>query len=206
MLQYSAVDARLLELLRKLLYIPELKDTRLVGGTALALQLGHRKSIDLDFFGHIESFEDIPGALHHFDNLQLVKQGKSILIFLLDGIKLDIVNYPYPWLRDPVSENGLRLAHLEDIAAMKLGAVTGRGTKKDFYDLYLLLEHYSLKHMLDLYLAKYKEGNEILVLKSLAYFADAEKDVDPDVLGKQITWESVKSRITGSLKEYNSNA
>jgi hypothetical protein len=135
MLQYSAVDAGLLELLRKLLHIPELKNTRLVGGTALALQLGHRKSVDIDLFGQIESFEDIPGAMRDFENLQVIKLGKSINIFLLNGIKLDIVNYPYTWLHEQVIQDGLRLAHLEDIAAMKLGAVTGRGTKKDFFDL-----------------------------------------------------------------------
>ena len=205
MLQYSAVDAGLLELLRKLLLIPELMDTRLVGGTALALQLGHRKSVDIKLFGQIESFEDVPEALHQFNNLQVVKLGKSINIFLLDGIKLDIVNYPYPWLHDRVLEDGFRLAHTEDIVAMKLAAITGRGTKKDFYDIYFLLEQYSLEYMLDLYLSKYKEGNEILVLKSLAYFNDADMDAEPDVLGKPITWEKVKLRIRKSLKEFNSS-
>ncbi|MDZ7608185.1 MAG: nucleotidyl transferase AbiEii/AbiGii toxin family protein [Cyclobacteriaceae bacterium] len=117
-----------------------LNDTQLVGGTALALQLGHRKSIDLDLFGNIEIGEfDIKNPFMHFDRAFPVRRTPNILVYSLDSVKVDIVNYAFPWLEPDFSEDGIRMATLKDIAAMKLNAITGRGTKKDFVDISFLL-------------------------------------------------------------------
>lgn len=107
MLHLSTVEPATLELLRKLQSLPILNNTRLVGGTALALQFGHRKSVDLDFFGHIDVDSlDLQEALQTIGTLTTLKDSKNIHIYSLDGIKIDIVNYAYPWLDDVVIKNG----------------------------------------------------------------------------------------------------
>ena len=109
---------------------------------------------------------------------------------LLNEVKVDLVNYPYPWLEEAKSIKGIRLAQKKDIAAMKLAAITSRGTKKDFIDLYFLLEEFSLQEMIDFYGQKYSDGSVFLVLKSLTYFDDANMEVSPFML-KDVAWEEV---------------
>lgn len=136
MLHLETVEYSTLELLRKLQSLPILRDTRLVGGTALSLQLGHRKSVDLDFFGTITcEAEELISAIKTVASLIVLKESPHIHIYLVDGIKVDIVNYRYQWLDKPVVDQGIRMAGIKDIAAMKVTAVIGRGTKKDFIDI-----------------------------------------------------------------------
>lgn len=102
-------------------------------------------------------------------SLTILKESPHIHIYIVDGIKVDIVNYKYPWLDDVVLEQGLRLASVSDIAAMKITAIIGRGTKKDFIDIAFLLHHFSLEEILHFYAAKYNDssgfhGNEKLGL------------------------------------------
>lgn len=199
MLHSSTIEPSTLEVLKKLQQLPSLQDTRLVGGTALALQLGHRKSVDIDLFGAIHVDPDIlVEELISVGSLQIIKNTGNIHIFLLDNIKVDIVNYKYEWLASPVQISGIRMAAVEDICAMKLAAVTGRGSKKDFIDIYYLSRLYTLDEMLVLYAAKYPEGSSFLVLKSLAYFEDADPEPDPYML-QPVSWELVKERIVSLL-------
>lgn len=103
MLCLSTIEPSTLELLKKLQQLPELRDTRLVGGTALALQLGHRKSIDLDFFGTINcDTQELVDAIKSVAILTILKESPHIHIYLIDGIKVDIVNYKYPWLDEVI--------------------------------------------------------------------------------------------------------
>ena len=112
MLYLETVESSTLELLKKLQRLPVLEQTRLVGGTALALQLGHRKSIDLDFFGTVDcEAEYLRESIAGIASLTILKESPHIHIYIVDGIKVDIVNYKYPWLDDVVLEQGLRLAH-----------------------------------------------------------------------------------------------
>ena len=115
--------------------------------------------------------------------------------------KVDFVNYTYPWLDEIKSADDLRLAGLKDIAAMKLAAVPGRGTKKDFIDIYFLLKQFSLKEMLEYYKQKYADGSEFLVLKSLTYFEDAEPEQEPVML-KNISWQAVKDTVLNEHSVY----
>ena len=96
----------------------------------------------------------------------------------------------------------MRLAGIEDIAAMKLAAITGRGSRKDFIDLYFLLQKYNLKEMLRFYRNKYFDGSEYLVLKSLTYFADAENDIEVETI-KDISWFKIKTYILDIVDKYN---
>ena len=195
MLHYETIIPETQSLLEKLSALPVLDDARLVGGTALALQLGHRTSVDLDFFGRINAdSEELRDILREVGRVEVASVSKNINIFWVNGIKVDMVNYPYPWLDLPIEEDGVRLASLRDIAAMKVSAIVNRGTKKDFIDLYTLLRFFKLDDILDIYSRKYSDGSLFIVLKSLTYFDDAETDPMPNVLN-DTTWETVKDSI-----------
>ena len=199
MLYLETVESSTLELLKKLQRLPVLEQTRLVGGTALALQLGHRKSIDLDFFGTVDcEAEYLRESIAGIASLTILKESPHIHIYIVDGIKVDIVNYKYPWLDDVVLERGLRLASVSDIAAMKITAIIGRGTKKDFIDIAFLLHHFSLEEILHFYAAKYNDSSVFMAMKSLAYFDDAEADPMPDMFVNQ-SWQQVKAHILSKI-------
>lgn len=194
MLHRETIESNTLELLKSMMRIDVFAPLRLVGGTSLALQIGHRKSIDLDLFGdHTLNSVDITNSLPIELAIKSLHTTPSINIYLINGIKVDFVKYRYPWLEEVVESEGIRMAGKKDIAAMKLSAITGRGTKKDFIDLYFLLKEYRLAELIQFYLKKYRDGNEYLLLRSLAYFADADKGsvdmIDP------ISWEEVKDEI-----------
>ena len=201
MLHYETITPETHSLLEKLSDLSVLKDARLVGGTALALQLGHRTSTDLDFFGRINAdSEELRDILREIGSVEIASVSKNINIFWINGIKVDMVNYPYPWLDLPIEENRVRLASLNDIAAMKIAAIVNRGTKKDFIDLYTLLQSFSLDNILDMYSRKYSDGSLFIVMKSLIYFDDAETDPMPNVLN-DTTWEDVKDCLRTVVRD-----
>ena len=200
MLQHHTVEPRTLGLLKKIMAIPELSGFNLAGGTALALQIGHRKSIDLDFFGARPIDKDeIVSLIEDLGELQILQHSRNILIFNINGIKVDFVNYKYPWLREIHQVEGIRLVGLADIGAMKLAAIIGRGKKRDFTDLYFLLQKFRLAELLAFYRDKYPDGNEFLVLRSLTYFDDAEEDKQLELFEKA-DWSDVKKTIEKEVK------
>lgn len=202
MLHYKAIDTITLALLKRIMDIPEFGNLRLVGGTALALQIGHRKSIDLDLFGQLSIDEyALSQILKSFEEVRLLNQTENIKIYIVNGIKTDFVNYPYDWIDTPVAYDSLRLAGMKDIAAVKLAAITGRGTKKDFIDIFFLLRQFTLEEMISFYSLKYPDGSIFLVLKSLGYFADAETEQDPLML-KKTGWDEIKNHIRKELTAY----
>lgn len=201
MLSYQTIAPHTLALLKRLMEEPRLAGTRLVGGTSLALQYGHRCSIDLDIFGSLD--DDIYSTRDCLDaigNIQIIKETRNIRIYVVDGVKVDFVDYSrYKWIAQPIIEEGLRLASDIDIAAMKVNAIEGRGTRKDFIDLYFLLQHYSLKEILDFYEKKYPEHSLFRALMSLSYFDDAEKQMMPKML-VQKKWEEMKVSIMEAIE------
>lgn len=203
MLSYSTVEPDTLELLKQLMKKPQLKGMRLVGGTALALQYGHRMSIDLDFFGKLETedTEELHNIIKDTGEIKVIKKSKNINIFLINGIKVDFVNYSYPWIDKCITENGLRLASPKDIAAMKINAIEGRGTRKDFIDIYFILKHYTLEDVISFYTNKYPEHSIFRALMSLSYFEDAEKQIPPRMF-KDVSWEEIKDYIYKEVRKY----
>ena len=204
MLSLQTVLPDTLELLKVLMQQPLLKDMRLVGGTSLALQYGHRRSVDLDFFGMTtEDVDELTDMMRECSK-DLVKGSctKRIKTYFLNGVKVDVVNYDYKWIDDAIEEEGLRLASPKDIAAMKVNAVMGRGAKKDFIDVYFLLQHYSFDELIKFYLQKYTDGSEYRALLSMSYFADA--DPQPmTYMYQQVDWETIKSEIKRWVELYN---
>jgi predicted nucleotidyltransferase component of viral defense system len=201
MLQTQCVSNGLLEILNRVMQDPLFSGYRLVGGTSLALQLGHRQSVDLDFFGDQPIDEDaFLSALHPMGVIQVIKKSKNILILTVNNIKVDFVHYSYPWLDPALALSGIRLATKKDIAAMKLNAIAGRGSKKDFIDLYYLLKEICLPDMLSAYQEKYKDGSVFMVQKSMTYFEDADSETSP-IITDGTDWEDMKAEITKFLEK-----
>ena len=129
MLSLQTVFPDTLELLKVLMQQPLLDDMRLVGGTSLALQYGHRRSVDLDFFGHTtEDVDELTNMMRNCaKDVVRASCSKNIKVYFLNNVQVDVVNYDYKWIDKPVVSDGLRLASPKDIAAMKVNAVMGRG-------------------------------------------------------------------------------
>jgi hypothetical protein len=197
MLHYKTVAKPTLELLNKLMNDNMLRDFVLVGGTALALRLGHRISVDVDLFTKFP-----------FNAAQLSEYLQSEYIFSpdfiaentlkgeIDDVVIDCIAHQYKWIEEPAPHNGIRLAGLKDIAAMKLNAIIGNGTRlKDFIDLAYLSTELSLNKMLWAYHEKYG-SNSLIALKALLYFDDINFD-EPILMAneKTIRWKRIEARL-----------
>lgn len=203
MLSLRTIEPHTLELLRALMQEAALSELRLVGGTALALQYGHRSSVDLDLFGKIDvDGYELQSILSKYGVLKVENETKIIHQYYIDNIKVDVVNYPFEWISPIIEEDDIRLASPIDIAAMKVNAIEGRGTKKDFIDMYMLLQHYSLKEIIAFYQQKYPNYSIFRALRSLTYFEDAEDQFMPRMFIED-TWEDMKLYITNQVKLYN---
>lgn len=186
--------------LEKLDNSPFFKETGayLAGGSGLAIHLGHRYSYDLDFFTRKKFQEDsIIQLVDQTGQFKLERRHWRTILGTFESVKFSLFFYKYPLLLPPkkILKN-INLASLEDIAAMKIAAISDRGTKRDFIDLYFLLSHFSLKKILNFYDRKYQNlaANRIHILKSLVYFVDAEKDTKPEMI-QAADWEEAKSLI-----------
>ncbi len=197
-LREDAVPAPLLELLQKLMQEDLLSPFCLVGGTALALRLGHRVSVDIDLFSD-KAFDvqPITGMLRDTFFIQALETAQNTVRGEVGGIKLDIISHRYPTIGTPTTVDGIRMASLEDIAAMKLNAIANRGSKKDFWDYAELLTLFSRDEMLAFFAKKYSDENVWYVEKSLSYFDDAESEPSPRDLRGRI-WGDVKKAVLKS--------
>lgn len=203
MLSYKTVLPDTLELLKLLASQPEMQEMRLVGGTSLALQYGHRQSVDLDFFGKLQvAQEDIFEMISRLGlDYKILNRTKLILQLLIDKIKVDIIDYNYDWIDAPIVENGITLASPKDIAALEINAIEGRGSKKDFIDIYMLLQHFSLDEILSFYALKYPNHSFLMAIKSLIYFDDAENQTMPKMF-ISTSWDSMKKYIVKTVNDY----
>ncbi len=201
MLQSQTVESNTLELLKSLMQKEYLDSFVLVGGTALALQLGNRESIDLDLFSNTDfASNDLLTSLLKDYQIVVNNQLSQTLITTINHVKVDFIKFHYPFIRPFLVIENIRMASLEDIAAMKLDAITGRGSKKDFYDLFFLLQHYSIDELFSFYTEKYPHQTTFHVARSLTYFDDADIQPSPIVFDKTITWETVKKKIISVIQ------
>jgi len=205
MLHTETVEPHTLSVLKDLLKLPVLKDFSLVGGTALSLLFGHRKSVDLDLFSN-KKFENdtvINGMKKNFGKQLNIRTSTSFGIFgFVDNVKVDWVRHPHPLIRPTQEHDGIRMFSTEDIMAMKVQAVLQRGRKKDFWDIAELLNHFTMEDFIDFHKEKYNTQNlAITVPQAISYFADAEEDEDPVSLKKQ-TWKTVQQSINRRVRDY----
>ncbi len=206
MLHTETVESVTLSVLKQLMTITELKDFSLVGGTALSLYYGHRKSIDLDLF----SFAPINNT-KIIDTLKKVFEDKFVMeekpphfgIFCyLKEVKVDFVFYPHPQIRPDLMIDEIRMFSIEDIMAMKVQAILGRGRKKDFWDVAELLNHYTVQDFIRFHKEKYASQNLLITVPlAITYFADAEESEEPISMKNQ-TWDSVKEFISSKVRAY----
>lgn len=184
--------------LTELSALPVLEPFYLAGGTALALQRGHRISLDLDFFSTSHVDEDVLIAvLKDESGIQVISKSPETLHLHIGATKVSFIGFHYPVLFPFVAYGASKIADVRDIAAMKLSAIASRGTKRDFIDLYILAEEHGLKELMRLFDQKFASAqyNPVHILKSLTYFADADKEPMPHML-RPLTWDTVKQFLT----------
>ena len=172
-----------------------LKDAYLAGGSALALHLGHRYSLDFDFFTrkHFKA-ENLINNLKKIGKFEKITLTQDTLLGTFNSVKFSLFYLEYPLIQKTRPFLNISLASCADIAAMKLAALVDRGTKRDFIDLYFLAkEKYNLKTILNFYNKKYRKLQENIysILKALKYFEDAEESEIPKMI-KKVSWEEVK--------------
>jgi predicted nucleotidyltransferase component of viral defense system len=193
-------------LLKKLMALNALSKFNLVGGTALALQYGHRISIDLDLFTEepFDSYDIKSVFLDQFgeENVSFKLEKDYTLLLSINDIKVDILHYPYKLIDDLIIEEGIRMLSPKDISAMKLSAISKRGAKKDFFDVYELLKNqFTISQMFSYYKEKFKNHELSFIARSLIYFDDAEMQEDPVML-KDYNWLEVKNSIKKEVSNY----
>jgi predicted nucleotidyltransferase component of viral defense system len=205
-LHYNTITPLLHEVLLDLMKSDEFNNFRLVGGTSLSLQRGHRFSVDIDLFsdaayGSID-FNAIDTYLRskysYVDsiNIEPVGMGKSYFVGTdrLDNIKLDLY-YTDKFIQDALMIDGIRLATIEEIIAMKLNVVSRKGRKKDFWDIHELIEEYTLQQMLELHEQRYPyEHNAADITNNFSDFSTADLDLEPICLRNK-QWQLIKLDI-----------
>ncbi len=204
MLNYATILPKTKQLLVSICQNDVLREMgfALAGGTNLALRLGHRHSVDLDFF------TDIP-----FDKTSLAQEisllwpnhikaneTKQSFQYRIDGVKVEFLLHQYSLIEAIELHENIRLYSIYDVAAMKLNAMNNRGAKKDFWDIAELLKQYKLSELLTMFGRKYANTDKSSVLRSLVYFNDA--DAEPDPIDTKTDWETVKNSIEIHWRDY----
>jgi len=204
MLHKETVEKGTLDLIKKLSQDEFLKDFTLVGGTALALQIGHRVSVDIDLFSK-QSFAskviaDHLKKNHPADSIGISGEKNNVAGFISD-VKVTLIAHQYQDVAPPVIEEGIKMASLDDIAAMKIHAIHNNGTRlKDFVDIYHLLEHKTMDEMLQAYMTKYPDMNEITAKIALGNHEEVDTQNKIGHLRKELTWPEISDRIRAALK------
>jgi hypothetical protein len=205
MLQKEAIEPRTLQLLKVLQADSMFAQFHLAGGTGLALQLGHRLSVDLELFS-LAPFDSGFYLEYLEKNYQFALDYSAIstLKGSIDGVKVDFIAHTYNLILPVLETEQIRIYSLADIAAMKVNAIAGNGTRsKDFVDMYFLLEVYSVHQILGFYQNKYNDRNVFHALKSLNYFDEVDLSDWPVIISnKKFTWNTVKTTIDKHCKEY----
>jgi hypothetical protein len=198
MLRKETVTTGTLELLKNLMQDKNLDDFFLVGGTALSLQIGHRISIDIDLFSQ-NAFDEgqMLSYLESNKGLRLDYQDKNTIKGQIAETKVDLITHSYPLVKELQEIEGIRFASLEDIAAMKLNAIVGNGTRlKDFIDIAFLSHYLSLQNMVDAYEEKYKTRNPLIALKALSYHNDINFGEPIQMISGAYSWKLIEKRLS----------
>jgi len=195
----ETIEPGSLELVRKLLLLPELQGFMLVGGTALALQIGHRKSVDIYLYTQEPfSAERLYNLLEDSFGFELSYLQNNTLKGIIGNTFIDVMTHNHPLVSNPLSFNGITLASIRDIAAMKLNVISGNGTRiEDFIDIYFILKNLSFEEITRSFGIKYGKRNEFHALKSLTYFDDVDTQSWPEmILEPGINFTEIKNSLS----------
>lgn len=205
MLYKETIEPKTLELLIDLQKETLLSSFNLVGGTALALHLGHRKSIDLDFFTSEEfDLEELKIMLIKKYDLKVSYSRSQTLKGFINGVKVDFIRFDYPHLYNCDIIDDIRLESIPDIIAMKLLSITDNGSRiKDFIDIAFLSSKFSLEEMLGFYLNKITNSNIMAPLKALTYFDDINFNESIVMLNDDFNWDKIANRLNDMTNEPN---
>lgn len=178
----------------------------LAGGTALALQMGHRDSIDFDFFSEqpIDTqrfFETLREIFQQYALVKIQEETNTLSVIVDERIKISFFTYTYPLLNNLIDEENLRMASVEDIACMKLSAITGRASNKDYIDLYYILQTIPLSDLLLQAQKKFPLLDRNLILKSLVYFDDISHEPILFKEGKEVSFDTVQTFLENEVKK-----
>jgi hypothetical protein len=203
-MHYEILDNKRQELLP--LFASLKKKFYLAGGTALALQLGHRRSEDFDFFTRekfdeqrlLVQLKEIFGSRR----MEILQQEWQTVDLAVDGIKLSFFYLPYPLLENTIDDANFCLASVTDIGCTKLNAITGRSVNKDFVDLFYIFKQISLPELIVKAKQKMSELNENVVLKSLVYFDELQIEPLEFLPGKEVNTEEIKKFMVAEVKKY----
>lgn len=207
MLHKETVTTGTLDLINRLMNDDHLKVFYLVGGTALSLMIGHRISIDIDLFTDQEF--DAPELAQYLKNnyrTDLNNVSKNSISGFIEDIKFDLISHRYTQIKPLLTVEGIRMLSLHDIAAMKVNAIVGNGTRiKDFLDIYYLLKEMSYQDIIESYLKKYPDVNAGIAKASMLYHKDIDFTISVTLLKEKVKWKdvgkSIKAAITGYEKE-----
>jgi len=193
---YNILDQKRLGALPRLKIFK--KDFYIAGGTSLALQIGHRDSIDFDFFspkdlGIVKLFDELTEAFLGLKVLKIQEEKNTLTVLVDSTIKLSFFTYQYKLLNELIDEENLKLASIEDIGCMKLSAITSRATNKDYIDIYYILQNIPLENLLKKTSEKFPHLDKNLILKSLVYFDDI--DIEPIIFknNNHVDFKEVKN-------------
>jgi hypothetical protein len=202
MLHKETVEKGTLDLIHKLMADEKLSSFNLVGGTALALKIGHRKSIDIDLFtGEDFNSQEIADHLSAHYNVSRIQAIPNGVFCLIDGIKLDLLTHKYPLIENLETTEGIRMVSLKDIGAMKLNAIYNNGTRlKDFIDMYGLLESFTLQELLQACEEKYPDINMSMVKQALIHHEDIDFTIPINYIGKELKWKVVADRLKDAFQ------
>lgn len=203
MLHYQTVTPDLLSVLKHLMKLSPLQNFRLVGGTSLALQLDHRRSVDIDLFTEKNFDKDalIDLLKQEFKTFMVNWRNMNGFTSSIDQVKSIFFNWGIRFLHPPVLEDGLILMPASEIAATKLETITTRKTQKDFYDIACLRQQFSLKDMLVTFCQKYPYLNHKMVLESLMAPDYADETEQPKIF-VEMTWNQVKQKVVEAVKQF----
>lgn len=197
MLHTETVEKGTMDIVRRLMADENFSAFNLVGGTALALKIGHRKSIDIDLFTSTD-FNAPEISKHLTTNYDAIRvQTITNGVFcLINGVKLDLLAHKYPLIENLETVEGIRLVSLKDIGAMKLNAIYNNGTRlKDFVDIYALLEIFPLHELIEASEKKYPENNIAMVKNALVHHEDIDFTVAIDYTDRKIKWPEISERL-----------
>lgn len=198
MLHTETLPGTTLQLLTTLEKNEILSAFSLAGGTAIALYLGHRRSIDLDFFSPYPfDVEKLKTALESTYHFRTDFMAKNTLKGGIGNVKMDCITHAYPVLAPYHTEDGIRLYGIDDLIAMKLSAISDNGTRlKDFIDIAFLSTRFSFLNMLKFYERKYSDSNIIRPMKALTYFDDIDFGESIVMLQGNYRWKNIERRLT----------